>query len=70
VKDGQEQAREIERVIAAAERQIAAQNAEFAEAIDEWGTDEMAAQFAAVAKASPGAERRRPELLRGGLLRG
>ncbi|MBL8677851.1 MAG: hypothetical protein JNK05_01700 [Myxococcales bacterium] len=70
MKDGKEWAREVERAVLAAEREIAEQNAAFAQDLAEWGTDEMAAQFAAVAKASPGSERKREALPRGAFLRG
>jgi|LNFM01.1.fsa_nt_gb hypothetical protein len=70
MRDGKEWAREVERAVQAAEREIAEQNAAFAEEIAEWGTDEMAAQFTAVAKASPGSERKREALPVGMFLRG
>ncbi len=70
MKDLKNWAREIERAVEAAEREVCAQNAAFKDEISDWGTSDMVAQFATVATASPGAERKRHAFPSGGFLRG
>jgi hypothetical protein len=69
VKDLKDWGRELERAVAAAERDVRVQNEAFKEALADWGTDEEAAAFAASMSFAPGAERKRA-VLTGAYLRG
>jgi hypothetical protein len=69
VKDLKDWARELERAVESAERDVRVQNEAFKEALADWGTDEEAAAFAASMSFAPGAERKRPAMT-GAYLRG
>ncbi|MFO0560158.1 MAG: hypothetical protein U0269_19235 [Polyangiales bacterium] len=69
MKDLKDWARELERAVTAAEREVRAQNEAFKESLAEWGTDEESAAFAAAMAFSPGNEKKRA-MLASGAMRG
>jgi hypothetical protein len=69
MNESKEWARSMERAIVAAEREIREQNAQFAEGLEAWGSDEDVARFSAVTRFSPEPARKRTPM-RGALLRG
>ncbi len=69
MKDLKDWARELERAVTAAEREVRAQNEAFKESLAEWGTDEESAAFAAAMAFNPGGENKRV-MLETGAMRG
>lgn len=69
MNESKEWARSMERAIVAAEREIREQNAQFAEGLEAWGSDEDVARFSAVTRFSPNPSRKHSPM-RGALLRG
>lgn len=67
MKDQKDWARDLERAVTAAEREVRVQNEAFKESLSEWGTDEESAAFAAAMAFNPGGEKKRAVLMTGAI---
>jgi hypothetical protein len=63
VKELKDWTRELDRAVAAAEREVCAQNEAFKETLAEWGTAEESAAFAEAMAFTPGSEKKRAMLV-------